>query len=146
MQHFANGAETPHFDSAAIVRGARRKRATTIAGIAAALVVVGGGTALATIGSGGGSSTPQTAPAATATATAADTTVLLGHGNGKTSTIPLGGVDSGTAKALLAKNGLHVEFAKGACDGKPTSVIAVSPHSPTVVNQGDTIRVTLCAG
>ena len=61
--------------------------------------------------------------------------------------IQLAGLDSTMARALLVgKAQLQAEFVKAACDGKPDTVIAVSPHAPTVVHKGDTMTVTLCVG
>lgn len=59
MNDFVNSTRTPHFDTATIARGARRKRATAIAGIATALVVAGAGTALAVGAVGSGSDTAR---------------------------------------------------------------------------------------
>ncbi|MGW0086243.1 hypothetical protein [Streptomyces sp. NPDC003393] len=35
---------------------------------------------------------------------------------------------------------------QAACDGESGSVVAVSPHAPTVVHKGDTVTVSLCTG
>jgi hypothetical protein len=144
MNEFANTAETPRFDTAAIVRTSRRKRATAITGVAAALVVVGGGTALA---AGVTQGTHTAKPAAVSHAAAADdTTALVALPNGKNLAIHLGGTDPESARNLALKAGLVPEFAKTSCDnGKPTSVVAVAPHSPAVLHHGDTIKISLCA-
>ncbi|MEU0041180.1 hypothetical protein [Streptomyces sp. NPDC006333] len=146
MNDFANTAETPYFDTAAIERGARRKRATSIAGIATALVVVGAGTALAA--GAVGSASPTSRPAAAVTATSADsTTVLYGSRNGKTVTVPLAGTNSIGARAALVRLHLTPSFSRTPVAGcKQSTVVAVSPHAPTVVHAGDTIHVTVCAG
>ncbi|MBM9505343.1 hypothetical protein [Actinacidiphila acididurans] len=146
MNDFASGSDAPHFDTAAIARGARRKRATAVAGIAAALVVVGGGTALAA-GAVGGSHAARPAAAATSTAGADGTTVLYGSSNGKTVTLPLAGVSSTGARAALVKLRLTPDFSRTPVAGcKQATVVAVSPHAPTVVHAGDTVHVTVCAG
>lgn len=67
MNDFANSAAAPAFDSAGIVRRTRRRRNTSIAGIAAALIVAGGGTAIAT----GGSDAPKPVSVATKPASVA---------------------------------------------------------------------------
>lgn len=139
MNDFVNSAEAPHFDTAAIARGARRKRATVIAGVASVLIMAGAGTALATSGS-------HTSRPATTNSTATDrnvTTVQYGD-------IPIDvtGFNLDMAKAELgAKAGLKIAVTKASPSGcKPTSVIAVSPHAPTVVHRGDTVTLTVCAG
>jgi hypothetical protein len=145
MNDFVNAAEAPSFDTAAIARGARRKRATAIAGIAAALVVAGAGTALATGAAGGGSHSPR--PSAAATTTADGTTVLVRSATGKTVTVPLAGVDSIGARAALVRLGVTPEFSRTHVDGCPqATVVAVSPHAPAVVHAGGTVQVTVCAG
>ncbi|MFE5136938.1 hypothetical protein ACFRDV_04575 [Streptomyces fagopyri] len=145
MNDFANTAETPYFDTAAIERGARRKRATSIAGIAAALLVVGTGTALAAGAVGGASHTPR--PTAAATTSAKSTTVLYGSRNGTTVTVPLTGLKSMGARAALVRLHLTPSFSRTPVAGcEQSTVVAVSPHAPTVVHAGDTIHVTVCAG
>ncbi|MEU1529859.1 hypothetical protein [Streptomyces fagopyri] len=145
MNDFANTAETPAFDTAAIARRARRKQATSIAGIATALLVVGAGTALA---AGAVGSAPHTArPTAATTASAVNTTVLYGSRNGTTVTVPLAGVNSAGARAALVRLHLTPEFSRTPVAGcKQSTVVSVSPHAPTVVHAGDTIHVTVCAG
>jgi hypothetical protein len=148
MNDFVSSSDAPQFDTAVIARGARRKRATAVAGISAALIVAGGGTALA-VGAVGGSDAAR--PASVSHTTTVDknaTTVLYGLGNGKTVSIQLGGLDSTQARALLVgKAGLTPAFGKASAPGcKPGSVIAVSPHAPTVVHSGATVQVSLCAG
>ncbi|WP_063766967.1 PASTA domain-containing protein [Streptomyces sp. NRRL S-813] len=130
------------------VRGSRRKRVAAVAGVAAALLAIGGGTALA-VGATGAAAAKTTAAPVTAATTGSsdDTTVLLGFPDGGSVRIPLAGYDVTMARALLVgKAHLQTSFVKAACDGKPGSVIAVSPHAPTVVHKGDTVTVTLCAG
>ncbi|MFF7650271.1 hypothetical protein ACFZCY_10480 [Streptomyces sp. NPDC007983] len=147
MNDFVNAAEAPEFDTARIVRGARRKRATVIAGIATALIVAGGGTALATINSGPDSDTSKPAAMTTATAAAADTTLLYKFDDGATLPIDMGGWSQETVRVQFLKmrvKGEYTKAATGSC--KPGSVIGVSPHSPQTVDTGDTVKVTLCAG
>ncbi len=145
MNDFVNATETPHFATAAIVRRARRKKATAIAGIAAALVVASAGTALAAgvVGSGGHAS-----HAAAARSAASDgTTVLLRSRDGGTVTVPLTGMDSAQARETLVRRGLTPDFTRRpVTDCAQSTVIAVSPHAPTVVRAGATIHVTVCAG
>jgi hypothetical protein len=143
MNDLVNGAETPHFDTEAIARGARRKRATAIAGIAAALVVAGGGTALAS-GAVGDSHAERRA----AVSAERDATLLYGYKTGGTVPVRLGGLEATEARALLfRKYKVKSEITKASAPGcKPGSVIAVSPHTPTVVYAGATVKVTLCAG
>lgn len=142
MTDFANSAEAPRFDTAAIARGARRKRTAAIAGIATALIVAGGGTALAT-SSSGGSHLSRPAAATTATTDKKVTTVQFGD-----IPIDVAGFNLDMAKAeLVAKARLKLgTISKASPSGcKPGSVIAVSPHAPTVVHVGDTVGLTLCA-
>ncbi|MFF4246637.1 hypothetical protein ACFYY2_19520 [Streptomyces sp. NPDC001822] len=147
MNEFVNSSDAPQFDAVVITRVARRKRVTAIAGISAALVIVGGGTALAAAAVGGSHATGQAASSHAATADKDTTTVLYGHPSGVTIPLELGGLDSATAKGQLTKAGMTAEFVKASSPNcKPTSVIAVSPHAPTIVHQGATIKVTLCAG
>ncbi|MFJ2632900.1 hypothetical protein ACIQCJ_01845 [Streptomyces sp. NPDC093221] len=143
MNDFVNGAEAPHFDTAAIARGARRKRATAIAGIATALVVAGTGTALA-IGTTGGSHDSRPAAHTSATTDKNRTTVQYGE-----IPIQLAGFTLDLARPVLVdkaqlKIGRVIKVASPGC--KPGTVIAVSPHAPTVVHKGDTVNLTLCAG
>jgi hypothetical protein len=145
MNDFAHTAEAPAFDTAAIARGARRKRATAVAGIAAALVVAGAGTALAAGAVGIGSHTSR--PAAAASAPADGTTVLVGSRNGATVTVPLAGVTSTGARAALVRLGVTPSFSRTPVAGCPQATdVAVSPHAPAVVHRGDTVHVTVCAG
>ncbi|GHF18656.1 hypothetical protein GCM10014715_86970 [Streptomyces spiralis] len=145
MHGFAGAADVPRFDTDRVVRRSRRKRATAMAGGAAAvLLAIGGGTALATSVTRGPE--PLNATSAATTGDRNHTTVLLGLPGGHSAPIRLAGNDETLAKAALAKGGLKIGFVKAACDGKPGSVIAVSPHAPTVVHKGDTVTVTLCAG
>ncbi|MFJ9028991.1 PASTA domain-containing protein [Streptomyces sp. NPDC102274] len=149
MNDFVNAADAPTFDADGIVRGARRKRATAIAGVAAALVVAGGGTALATAVTNG-SDAPK--PAAAATATEATTvttdeaaTVLV---SGSKYKIDLAGIDLDFAKQRLLKSQLQpgtVSEVPCGKNGKPGSVIAADPHSPKTVFKGDTVNLTICA-
>ncbi|MGW1046473.1 hypothetical protein [Streptomyces sp. NPDC002547] len=146
MNDFVNTAETPHFDTAAIKRGARRKRTTAIAGIATALVVAcGAGTALAvTTGDSGSHTAVQTA----ADSTAADsTTLLVRTSDGKTATTQLAGATAMRAKATLVRFGLTPTFTrvqKADCEKPGDAVVSLSPHAPTVVHAGDTVLVTTC--
>ncbi|MEV0844989.1 hypothetical protein AB0J21_03705 [Streptomyces sp. NPDC049954] len=143
MNDFVNAAEKPHFDTATIARGARRKRATAIAGIATALVVAGAGTALAFGAVGNDAHTARPA----ATATVSSTTVLYGSINGKTVTVPLADMDSIEARRALVSHRLTPDFTRAHVAGcKPATVISVSPHAPTVVRAGGTVHVTTCAG
>lgn len=139
MNDFANGAEAPQFDTAAITRGARRKRVTAIAGIATALILAGAGTALATTGT---HSSPSAAAAGKSTTDKNVTTVQYGD-----IAIQVGGFNLDMAKAELGdKAGLKIAVVKASPSGcKPTSVLAVSPHAPTVVHKGDTVTLTVCA-
>jgi hypothetical protein len=143
MNDFVNSADAPQIDTAAIARGARRKRTTAVAGIAAALLLAGAGTALATSGS------HHAQPASSAThkkpARTADknlTTVQYGE-----IPIQVGGFNLDMAEAELgAKAGLKIAVVKASPEGcKPTSILAVSPHAPTVVHKGDTVTLTVCA-
>lgn len=145
MNDFAHSARTPHFDTAAIARRARRKTATSIAGIATALLVAGAGTALAA-GTVGGAS-PASRPTAATTTAADNTTVVFGERNGTTVTVPLAGVTSPGARAALVRLKLTPEFSRTPVAGcKQSTVVSVSPHAPTVVHAGDTVHVTVCAG
>lgn len=148
MNDSTNSTEAPHSGTATTARGARRKRATAVAGIATALVLAGAGSALA---AGGGSHTSHPShtsrPAATAAhKTTADgnvTTVQYGD-----IPIQLAGFSLDMARAELVdkaqlKIGTVTKASPRGC--KPTSVLAVSPHAPTVVHKGDTVDLTICA-
>ncbi|MFJ5214789.1 hypothetical protein ACIP98_08745 [Streptomyces sp. NPDC088354] len=143
MNDFVNTAETPHFDTAVIERGARRKRATAIAGIATALAVAcGAGTALA---AGSGSHTPvRTA----AESTGADsTTLLVRTSDGRTAKEQLAGASAARARVALVHFHLTPTFTRvrmSDCKKQQDAVVAVSPHAPTVVHAGDTVLVTTC--
>jgi hypothetical protein len=142
MNDFVNSAETPHFDTAAIARGARRKRATAIAGVVTALILAGAGTALAAGGSH--TSRPAATPAHKTTTNRNVTTVQYGE-----IPIKLAGFSLDWAKPVLVgkaqlKIGTITKASPSGC--KPGSIIAVSPHAPTVVHKGDTVNLTLCAG
>jgi hypothetical protein len=147
MNDFVNGEEAPHFDTAAITRGARRRQATAIAGIAAALVVVGAGTALAAVNSGTHESRPASASHATVKGGPAKSdAAVLQYGEIR---IELAGVELKLAKAVVVgkaqlKLGTVSEASPAGC--KPGSVVAVSPHAPKVVHKGDTVNLTVCAG
>ncbi|WP_413103047.1 PASTA domain-containing protein [Streptomyces sp. Inha503] len=144
MNDFVNAAEAPGFDTARIVRGARRKRATAIAGIATALIVAGGGTALATINSGSEVSKPATA--GTATADPEATYVALEDSKYK---LDFGGLSLEFARQQLLKSQLKLgKVGEVDCgkNGKPGTVVEVSPHSPTAVPRGASISLILCAG
>ncbi|WP_327233318.1 hypothetical protein OG349_04400 [Streptomyces sp. NBC_01317] len=144
INDFANSADAPGFDAAGMVRATRRRRNTALTGLAAALIVAGGGTALATAGSHG-SDTSKPAVATDATTTAGGTTLLYGA-PGDVRRFELGGMNLGLVKDVLAKTQVELgEVTRKPCDGKPGSVIAISPHSPAVVATGDTLDVTLCA-
>lgn len=154
MNDSTNSAEAPHSGTATTARGARRKRATAVAGIATALVLAGAGTALAAGGGPHTSHPSQTShpshtsrPAATAAhKTTADgnvTTVQYGD-----IPIQLAGFSLDMARAELVdkaqlKIGTVTKASPRGC--KPTSVLAVSPHAPTVVHKGDTVDLTICA-
>ncbi|MFJ6589924.1 hypothetical protein ACIQPP_03705 [Streptomyces violaceusniger] len=144
MNDFVNAAEAPDFDTAGIVRKARRKRATAIAGIATALVVVGGGTALASIN--GASNTPR--PAATGTVTADPEAAYVALEDSKYK-LDFGGLSLEFAKQLLLKSQLELgKVGEVDCgrNGKPGTVVEVSPHSPNTVPRGAGISLILCAG
>jgi hypothetical protein len=124
---------------------ARRKQATAIAGIAAALVVAGAGTALAAGVVGDGA---HASHAAAAHSAASDgTTVLVRSRDGGTVTLPLTGMDSAQARAALVQRGLTPDFTRTPVAGcAQSTVVAVSPHAPTVVRARATIHVTVCTG
>lgn len=143
MNDFVNSTEAPHFDTAAIARGARRKRATAIAGIATALVLAGAGTALATGGTGGSAHTTQR----TAAATTDSTTFLVRTSDGTIAKENLGGASSTRARAGLVHFRLTPSFVrvkKADCPKPEDAVISLSPHAPTVLRPGDTVVVTTC--
>ncbi|MET9532613.1 MULTISPECIES: hypothetical protein [unclassified Streptomyces] len=145
MNDFVNSTRTPHFDTATIARGARRKRATAIAGIATALVVAGAGTALAVGAVGSGSDTAR--PAAATTAAADGTTLLVRTSDGGTTTERLAGVSAARARVTLVHFGLTPTFTrvqKADCQKPEDAVVSLSPHAPTVVHAGDTVLVTTC--
>ncbi|MFE2373574.1 hypothetical protein [Streptomyces sp. NPDC059398] len=146
MNDFVNTAKAPHFDTAVIERGARRKRVTAIAGVATALVVAcGAGTALAaTTGGSGAHSSVQTA----ADSHAADsTTFLVRTSDGKVAKERLGGASSSRARVGLVHFGLTPKFTrvkKADCPKSQDVVVSLSPHAPTVLQAGDTVLVTTC--
>ncbi|WP_329166836.1 hypothetical protein OG709_17295 [Streptomyces sp. NBC_01267] len=144
MNDFVNTTRTPHFDTATIARGARRKRATAIAGIATALVVAGAGTALAVGAVGSDSDTSRPAAAAAATGS---TTLLVRTSDGGTATERLAGVSAARARATLVHFGLTPTFTrvqKADCVKPEDAVVSLSPHAPTAVHAGDTVLVTTC--
>jgi hypothetical protein len=145
INDFMNTDDAPHFDTAAITRrAARRKRTTAIAGIAAALVVAGAGTALAT-GAAGGSPAPRPAAAAHKPTGPDKNLTTVQYGD---IPIQLAGFNLEMAKLeLVDKAQLKIgTISKASPYGcKPTSIIAVSPHAPTVVHKGDTVDLTVCA-
>ncbi|WP_327179882.1 hypothetical protein OG599_34450 [Streptomyces sp. NBC_01335] len=142
MNDFVNTAETPHFDTAVIARGARRKRTTALTGVVTALIVAGAGTALA-VGNTSHSARPTTA----ATATADSTTVLVRTSDGKTVSVPLAGLNSTGVRRVLVPLRITPSFTRARVAGcRPTMVVAVSPHAPTVVRPGDTVSLTTCEG
>ncbi|BBA97460.1 hypothetical protein RVR_3220 [Actinacidiphila reveromycinica] len=144
MNDYVNSAETPHFATDAIVRRARRKKATAIAGIATALVLASAGTALAAGVVGGGEHTARPAAAASATD---GTTVLYGSSDGTNVTVPLAGLDSLGVRAAIVPLRLTPDFTRTpVANCRQGTVVAVSPHAPTVVHAGDTVHVTVCAG
>lgn len=144
MNDFVNAAEAPDFDTAGMVRKARRKRATAIAGIATALVVVGGGTALASIN--GGSDTSKPAAVDTANTDPEAAYVAL---EGSKYKLDFGGLSLDFAKQQLLKSQLNLgKVGEVDCgkNGKPGTVVEVSPHSPNAVSKGARINLILCAG
>lgn len=144
MNDFVNAADAPRFDTAGIERGARRKRATAIAGIAAALIVAGGGTALATAVTSGPDA--QKPAAATTATTDDDAASLL---KWRKFAISLLGHDLEFAKQQLLNSQLKLGTVSEVACGKnlkPGSVIDVNPHSPKTVTNGDTVNLTLCSG
>ncbi|MEU9978766.1 hypothetical protein [Streptomyces sp. NPDC051014] len=145
MNDFVNTSRTPHFDTAVIERGARRKRATAIAGIATALAVAcGAGTALAAGAVGTGAHTS----ARTAGGTAADaTTLLVRTGDGRIAKEQLAGASASRARVALVHFNLTPAFTRVRmpdCEKQQDAVVALSPHAPTVVHAGDTVLVTTC--
>lgn len=146
MNDFAHTTETPTFDTAAIARGARRRRATVIAGIATALAVAGAGTALA-VGNSSSHASERTVTAASASASADSTTFLVRTSDGTIAKEQLGGASSSRARVGLVHFGLTPEFTrvrKADCPKPQDVVVSLSPHAPTVVHAGDTILVTTC--
>ncbi|MFI9569544.1 hypothetical protein [Streptomyces rishiriensis] len=144
MNRFANSAETPAFDAPQIVRRTRRRRSVGIAAVAAALIAAGGGTALATSAAGSHST-----PAAAATAAAGrDATTMLFNNHGVTIPVDFSTSDLTLAKQVLLKTQTKLgTVTKKAVKGcKPGAVIGVDPHTPKIVNSGDTVNLTLCAG
>ncbi|MFJ3694711.1 hypothetical protein ACIPW9_11440 [Streptomyces sp. NPDC090052] len=145
MNDFAHTTDTPTFDTAAIARGARRKRATAIAGIATALIVGGAGTALA-VGAVG-SSSHASKPAASAVTSTDDTTFLVRTSDGSIAKESLHGASSLRAREMLVHFRLTPNFTrvrKADCPQPQDAVISLSPHAPTVLNEGDTVLVTTC--
>ncbi|MET7478781.1 PASTA domain-containing protein [Streptomyces sp. NPDC005648] len=145
MRNYADSADAPVFDAPGIVRRTRRRRAAGIAAVATALIVAGGGTALAAIS--GGTDHEARPAVSTAPARSEATTVLVDIKGDKVR-IDLAGYDLTLAREALAKGKLIVgTVSKRPVTGcKPGSVLAASPHAPTVVKAGDTINLALCAG
>lgn len=163
MNDFVNASDAPDFDPAGIVRRARRKRTTVIAGIAATLIVAGGGTALASAVSHDAKPTSAkpaavSKPAATHTSVAASkptattrsaTTLLLVRDiRGAIVPLQLGGMDQEQARMYIVKAGLNFgTVSKAPCTGKQGSVIAVTPHAPkSVAVYKGTVDLTVCSG
>ncbi|MET8646436.1 PASTA domain-containing protein [Streptomyces sp. NPDC004096] len=144
INRFANSAEAPDFDAPQILRRTRRRRTIGVAAVAAALIAAGGGTALATSVAGGSSSTPV----ATSTATNSDATTMLFDNHGVTIPIDFAGWSLDVAKTYMEKTQTKLgTVTKKAVKGcKPGSVIGVSPHAPKIVEEGDTVNFTVCAG
>lgn len=158
MNDFVKAVDAPNFDAAGIVRRTRRKRATTIAGVAAALIVAGGGTALATAGADGSHPTSQaiskaaavgkgTAKATTGNPKIDQATMVLNE-HGVIIPVYLGRMDLATAKGQLLKADIKLGTVKTVpCLGKPGTVLSIDPHSPTVVTRGaGTVDLNLCSG
>ena len=145
MNDFAHSTDSPAFDTAGMVTRTRRRRATLIAGVATALIVAGGGTALASMT--GAASHTTAKPAASTTVDHNRATFLLSLSKTGPIAVDLTGVDLKTAKGQFLKAQLKLgNVSKVSSPGcKPTSVVEVSPHAPTVVESGDTIDVKLCA-
>ncbi|MFF2993429.1 hypothetical protein ACFVTC_02465 [Streptomyces sp. NPDC057950] len=148
MNDFVSTADTPHFETAVIERGARRKRATAIAGIATALVVAcGAGTALAA-GAVGSSSGSHASAQTAAHSTAADrTTLLVRTSDGRIAKEQLAGASAARARVALVHFNLTPTFTRVRmpdCKKQQDAVVALSPHAPTVVHAGDTVLVTTC--
>ncbi|MEW1773574.1 hypothetical protein [Streptomyces sp. NPDC086777] len=146
MNDFVNTADAPHFDTAVIERGARRKRATAIAGIATALAVAcGAGTALAAGAVGG---TAHSSQQAAAGSNAADsTTLLVRTSDGRIAKEQLAGASASRARVALVHFDLTPTFTRvkmSDCKKQEDAVVAISPHAPTVVHAGDTVLVTTC--
>ncbi|WP_258050351.1 hypothetical protein [Streptomyces finlayi] len=146
MKNFAHSTNAPAFDTAGMVHRTRRRRTALIAGCAAALIVVGGGTALAAMT--GASETSAKPAAATTTVDHNKATFLLGGLTKEPIAVDLTGMDLATAKGQFLKAqlklGTIVKVTSHGC--KPTSVVEVTPHSPKIVSEGDTVNVKLCAG
>ncbi|MET7683302.1 hypothetical protein [Streptomyces sp. NPDC005423] len=142
MNQYADSAEAPDFDSNRIVRRTRRRRAVGIGAVAAALLVAGGGTALATSVAGGSHTT------ASSTVSKSDATTLLFDDHGVTIPIDFSGQDLVLAKQALLKTQTKLgTITKKAVENcKPGSVVGVDPHTPKIVESGDTVNLTLCAG
>lgn len=142
MNHYADSADAPEFDAAQIVRRTRRRRTVGLASVATALILAGGGTALATSAVSGSSH-----PAASSTAARSDATVML-YGDDPAIRIDFAGWTLEGAKSYLAKTQTKLgTVSKGTAPGcKPGSVIGVYPHAPKIVQNGDTVSFTLCAG
>jgi hypothetical protein len=141
LNDYANTSPAPSFDAGGIQRRTRRRRTGLIAAFAVAVAVAGGGTALATVGSGSSNTAKQAAASTPATPDVA--TLLVGKYKTQ-----MAGMHPDDAKAQLLKNQLKLgtvtEASPANC--KPTSVVGVSPHSPTSVSKGDTVNLTVCAG
>ncbi|WP_405924122.1 PASTA domain-containing protein [Streptomyces sp. NBC_00035] len=142
MNQYADSAESPDFDAPQILRRTRRRRTVGIAAVAAALIAAGGGTALATSVAGG-----DAKPAANPTAVGSDATTML-YGTDPTIPIDFAGWSLEGAKSYLVKTQtkLGTVTKKSVKGCKPGSVIGVSPHAPKIVNNGDTVSFTICAG
>ena len=151
MNRFANSAEAPDFDSHQILRRTRRRRTIGITAVAAAaLIAAGGGTALATSAAGGSNTSTQaaTSTASNAATTSDATTMLYRFSDGQSIPIDFAGWSLDGAKAYVEKTQTKLgTVAKKAVKGcKPGSVLAVSPHAPKTVQEGDTVSFTVCAG
>ncbi|SEG18579.1 hypothetical protein SAMN05216223_103544 [Actinacidiphila yanglinensis] len=144
MDRFASSTEAPDFDGPQILRRTRRRRSIGIAAVTAALVAAGGGTALAAVSSGGSSPTA----AVTRTVTNSDATTMLYNDHGVKIPVDFSGRDLTLAKQELLKTQTKLgTVTKGSVKNcKPGSVIGVDPHTPKVVNSGDTVNLTICAG
>lgn len=145
MNNFAHSTDAPAFDTAGMVHRTRRGRTALIAGVAAALIVAGGGTALASMT---GVSQTSAQPAATTTVDHNKATFLLGGLTKEPIPVDLTGVDLDGAKGQLLKAQLKLgSITKVVSPGcKSATVVEVTPHSPKIVTEGDTVNVKLCAG